>query len=259
MPGFVSRANWGARRPKGRSTSIKPEGLTLHWGGPSPWKGSGFDHNRCPSIVRAWQNYHMDGRGWFDIAYNAIVCPHGYVFEGRWRGARSAANGTNSGNYRSYAACYLGGQGDPLTDAAKLGFHEAARLLGKQIRWSHRDWKPTACPGDELATWVANGAGRPVWVDPSEPPPQPPPNAAEFLRQMLLAIKFCSNGVFKLGDSNDCVGVLQRVLNQKAGQNVTVDHIFGPQTEAAVKNVQRWTGITVDGIAGPQTWEMLKR
>lgn len=258
MPGFVSRSNWGARTAKGRSTSVKAEGVTLHWGGPSPWDGTGFNHARCAPIVRAWQNFHMDTRGWWDLAYNAVVCPHGYVFEGRWRGVRSASNGTNEGNYRSYGVCYLAGAGDPLTDAAKLGFHEAARLLGKGLRWTHRDWKPTACPGEELDTWVKNGAGRPTWSDPAEPPaPVVPP--AEFVRQMLLAIDFCSNGTFKNGDRNDCVGVLQRVLNQKAGQSIVVDHIFGPATEQAVRNVQAWTGITVDGIAGPQTWAMLKR
>ncbi|WP_255398296.1 peptidoglycan-binding domain-containing protein [Salirhabdus sp. Marseille-P4669] len=39
--------------------------------------------------------------------------------------------------------------------------------------------------------------------------------------------------------------------------NVTVDGIFGPITESAVKNYQRRHGLTVDGIVGPLTWEVL--
>ena len=40
-------------------------------------------------------------------------------------------------------------------------------------------------------------------------------------------------------------------------QQVSVDGIFGPLTEAAVKAVQTANGLTVDGIVGPQTWPKL--
>jgi peptidoglycan hydrolase-like protein with peptidoglycan-binding domain len=36
-----------------------------------------------------------------------------------------------------------------------------------------------------------------------------------------------------------------------------VDGIFGPSTEAAVKNFQHDKGLTVDGIVGPHTWAAL--
>jgi peptidoglycan hydrolase-like protein with peptidoglycan-binding domain len=39
--------------------------------------------------------------------------------------------------------------------------------------------------------------------------------------------------------------------------DVTVDGIFGPQTEAGVKTMQGFFGITVDGIVGPVTWQAL--
>jgi peptidoglycan hydrolase-like protein with peptidoglycan-binding domain len=38
---------------------------------------------------------------------------------------------------------------------------------------------------------------------------------------------------------------------------LTVDGIFGPETEAAVKNFQQDNGLTVDGIVGPHTWQAL--
>jgi peptidoglycan hydrolase-like protein with peptidoglycan-binding domain len=49
---------------------------------------------------------------------------------------------------------------------------------------------------------------------------------------------------------------LQQLLRAR-GQNVAVDGIFGPNTEAAVKAFQRSKGLGADGIVGPQTWPRL--
>jgi hypothetical protein len=112
-----------------------------------------FPHASCPSKVRGIQAFHMDARGWVDVAYSAIVCPHGYVFEGRWAGVRTAANGTNPGNAAAYAVCLLMGEGDPVTAEALAAVIDAVEWLDRQAGAGpgvngHRDWKPTACPGD---------------------------------------------------------------------------------------------------------------
>lgn len=50
------------------------------------------------------------------------------------------------------------------------------------------------------------------------------------------------------------VSYLQDVLRLKCGQNVVKDGWFGPQTEFAVRRVQKFFGLTVDGWVGKQTW-----
>lgn len=152
---LVTRAQWGARPPRNR-TPLNPTGATAHWEGPHMGV---FPHTACPSKVRGIQAFHMDSRGWSDIAYNAIVCPHGYVFEGRGPGVRSAANGTDPGNDNDAAVCYLSGEGDPFTPAGAQAMADAMHWLspgGK--RHAHRDWKPTACPGDTIAAWAHSPA-----------------------------------------------------------------------------------------------------
>jgi hypothetical protein len=156
---LITRAEWGAREPTS-VTTLWVDVDTDHWGGPG--FGAPFPHESCPAKVRAWQNYHMDVHGWSDIAYNAVGCPHGYVFEGRGRGRRSAANGTTAGNSGSDATCYLGGEGDEFTEAGKRAMKASSNWLTSpgSVRHGHRDWKPTTCPGDTIYGWVT--AGQPL-------------------------------------------------------------------------------------------------
>jgi peptidoglycan hydrolase-like protein with peptidoglycan-binding domain len=59
--------------------------------------------------------------------------------------------------------------------------------------------------------------------------------------------------IVRRGDTEHPVRTLQHLLRAH-GQNIAVDGIFGPRTEAAVRAVQTSAGIGVDGIVGPQTW-----
>ena len=121
------------------------------------------EHARCAGTVKGIQSYHMDSQGWQDIAYNALVCQHGFVFAGRGPGVVNGANGQTNANRDWPAICYLGGDGDPLTEAGKIGIWEAAEWLGvADAEWRpHRSFVSTSCPGDEVLAWLDEGHPRP--------------------------------------------------------------------------------------------------
>jgi peptidoglycan hydrolase-like protein with peptidoglycan-binding domain len=58
------------------------------------------------------------------------------------------------------------------------------------------------------------------------------------------------------GDQGHPVKTLQHLLRAR-GQNVAVDGVFGPRTNAAVRAFQQQRGLAVDGIVGPNTWSAL--
>lgn len=192
---FVTRAGWGAKPPRSRVAASPSLGSTLHYEGP---RMGDFPHTSCAPKVRGIQSFHMapvadGGRGWSDIAYTAVVCPHGWTFEGRWVGVRNGANGTNPGNRDAYAVCSLMGAGDPVPVVMLAELAEVFAYLdrdggaGSKLN-GHRDWKPTACPGEELyrhldelrarKTAILGGAG---------PAPIPSPTVHD-LEELLMAV-----------------------------------------------------------------------
>lgn len=58
------------------------------------------------------------------------------------------------------------------------------------------------------------------------------------------------------GDQQHPVQTLQYLLRAR-GHTLTVDGIFGPGTDAAVRAFQQQKGLAVDGIVGPDTWSAL--
>lgn len=171
VPGTViSRVQWGARAPKSKYTALSDKrGSTAHYEGPHMGI---FPHESCPAKVRGIQAFHMDSRGWNDIAYSTLTCPHGEIFMCRGD-ARTAAQGTNLGNATHYAHCILMGVDDVLTEAAKFALRAAFRMAREQ--WGagdeekvHSDWHATGCPGDPIRKFVRSGMGG------SEPVPDIP-------------------------------------------------------------------------------------
>lgn len=264
MTQFVTRAEAGLRAPSGSYSVIAPEGITVHYGGPSPWAGPA-DHARCASIWRAWQAFHIDERGWVDIAYTSGVCPHGARYEGRPSSSRTAAQGTHEGNRRSLAVVYIAGVGDPLTDEARWGFLDEAHRLGVPLRWVHSDWHATACPGDGLRQWKAVGWEHPSTAGvPALPPPPPPPpslsDARTRTREVQQLLGAAADGIWgpkTAGAAN--VGAFGWSPDVRARGYRGVLPLPGNKNRALVQWYQRQAnrrfgiGIAEDGLVGPAT------
>jgi peptidoglycan hydrolase-like protein with peptidoglycan-binding domain len=61
----------------------------------------------------------------------------------------------------------------------------------------------------------------------------------------------------KQGATGNQVRAIQVLLHDKFGYGLSVDGIFGPDTDAAVRDYQADHGLSVDGIVGPNTWQSL--
>jgi N-acetylmuramoyl-L-alanine amidase len=119
-------------------------------------------HSNCAARVRGMQRYHLEGRGWLDIAYNHVFCRHGFVFVGRGFGVRSAANGTKESNDHYFAVCFLGddsvGRADVTREARRalevlIAEYRRRYPKAREVR-PHSDFFATACPGDELRALI---------------------------------------------------------------------------------------------------------
>lgn len=66
-------------------------------------------------------------------------------------------------------------------------------------------------------------------------------------------------GVVKIREKNGrVVQAIQEALNS-LGFDLGVDGKFGPQTQIAIKTIQRRLGVTADGVIGPKTFEALQK
>lgn len=259
---FVDRSEWGALAPKGVSTNITPQGNTVHYEGPHMGP---YSHEKCVEMVQGIQRYHMNSNGWADIAYSSLSCQHGYIFECRWLGRRTAAQGTNDGNQISYAHCALIGVDDVPTPELIRALHDVIIHFQKngsgQMLWGHRDWRATGCPGAPLYAITHDGS---ILADvpgaitpPGQPTPLPIEPVADWYEEMILALPVLN---FNQALSSYLVDNVQGLLKgtQNGGCDPgAIDNKAGPKTLGAVKAFQRMAGLAEDGVIGPKTWRKL--
>lgn len=253
---FITRAEWGARPPtsNGNLIGAHPLGVAVHY---SEGNLGSTPDALCDDKVRGIQNYHMDTKGWADIAYSFLVCPHGNVFEGRGTGKGSAANGTTQGNLDWYAVCALGGPADTpsvlmlaaIGDAIALCREAGAgpRVIG------HRDLFPTACPGAALyayvqaARWTGVGPRPPVTAPAPVAPIRPIPAPTGGLTVRTIDLRNASTAHPVTSATAPGMKPLQRLLG------ITADGIGGDHTRWALGEQQRVHGVTRDFIFGINT------
>ncbi|QPL14064.1 endolysin [Streptomyces phage TurkishDelight] len=173
---FVEREDWGAPASSPASYLPSARGVKIHYLGTEYTSRA---HSLCDDYVRSIRAAHLANvqENYVDVAYTALVCEHGTVFEGRGTHKRPGANGTPELNSRDYAVCALLGSKTLIVppDAMLHGLVDAIEWLrrdGDAGTWlgGHRDGYATECPGDWLYGWVRRGAPRPDDGGQEEPP-----------------------------------------------------------------------------------------
>ncbi|MGH7376858.1 MAG: peptidoglycan recognition protein family protein [Candidatus Methylomirabilales bacterium] len=265
-----TRAEWGARPPKSVQAIGTVRGVALHYSGSASDEQA--DHANCAGRVRGIQRYHMDTRGWADVAYNFLACLHGTVFEGRGFGHRSAAQGTNDGNAHYLAVCFLGNDSagrDDVTDAGRAALRYVVDqvrddYLGAREVRPHSSFHATACPGDELRAWIAQGMPASAQPSPEPAPPPAPPGHSHALP--MVRVRDGRGQVFhpEAGRWFTQQGTpwwefadVQTHLHGHGLDSGPVDGIGGPRTDRAIRAFQRRRGLAPDGVVGPNTWRRL--
>jgi hypothetical protein len=147
---YLPRSAWGARPRNGGGRSLstaRVEGEALHWPGMSSRIDATGDAGarRVASALRGWQDYHMDVRGWSDIAYMVAIDQAGRAWTLRGLNVQSGANGNEDVNERFGAFLLVLGPGEEPTAAMKAKGHRDVRPEG------------TDCPGDRAYAAIQRG------------------------------------------------------------------------------------------------------
>ncbi|MBK8468706.1 MAG: N-acetylmuramoyl-L-alanine amidase [Actinomycetales bacterium] len=191
-PTIISRAQWGAdeslRQGCVPSWADTTRAATVHHTAGS----NTYTAAESAGIVRSVMKYHIQGRGWCDIGYNALVDRYGQIFEGRIGGLTNPVIGAHSlgFNSRNFGISVMGDFTvanvpavtiDALSSIIAMRFHDfyvnpngTATLTssdsgshypaGTTVTFptidGHRDFQSTACPGAKTVCRPANHPGQ---------------------------------------------------------------------------------------------------
>jgi peptidoglycan hydrolase-like protein with peptidoglycan-binding domain len=253
---LVTRAEWGAQPPKQAWTYVVgTRGVKVHYEGAPVPTDLPAHHEWCAGRVRDIQAAHMSDptEGWIDIAYNAVICPHGYVFEGRGPHHETGANGNQPLNLAHYAVCGMVGDSGLTqpTDDMLNGLRDAIDWLRQQGGaggeiLGHRDGYPTDCPGDPLYAWVRAGAPRPGGSGAGGGGTGSASGAPSWPGEYLVVQDP------PLHDDN--VRIWQQRMADR-GWSIAVDGWYGDRSAAVCRQFQQEHDLQADGVVGPVTWD----
>lgn len=166
----VDQAGWGSRftYPDGTKTPWTPDKSIIHWGGATD-PGVGLQSYEA-KVLRGWQRYHVDVRGWTDIAYNYAIGDSGTIYRCRGENRSGATSGDYEDdgipeNEEARAIAWVGGQGHTPSAAAFTAFDRFLRSTDESLVIGHNDVKQTACPGPALTAYIDNAS----WTAPAVP------------------------------------------------------------------------------------------
>lgn len=169
---YFPRSAWNARASKGpkhlNATGLL--GTALHW--PGMGNRALFAQDDVAHALRGWQDYHMDDRGWSDIAYQVAVDQAGRAWQLRGLTTRSGANGDEDANLAYGAILLVLGTGQTPTGAlintTRQVIADFRRLYPKATAIKPHSWvrthytgEGTDCPGDAARGLIAAGQFEP--------------------------------------------------------------------------------------------------
>lgn len=177
MPVIARRQDWTEADPTGPLDSEDVRFLIVHH------TASSTEHEPedVPGILRGIRSFHIESRGWDDIAYNFLIDRHGVIWEGRAGSLEGPVAGDATGGNQGFTqlVCLIGDfTTEPPTEAAQQSLIATLAWLAAKYevnveagttvsfvsrgsnRWpggtevtttpisGHRDMSLTSCPGD---------------------------------------------------------------------------------------------------------------
>lgn len=156
--GLVQRSTWsrGNPVPSLMDRMLPIDKITVHHDGMTPFTATA--QSAAASRIEAIRRAHRN-QNWGDIGYHFLIDPSGRVWEGRplaWQGAHVKDN--NEGNI---GVCVLGNyEEQSIVDRQVYALDNflASTMrqygIAKNRVYTHREFRPTACPGRSLQARV---------------------------------------------------------------------------------------------------------
>ena len=153
----VSRESWGAVAPRlAEMTPHVIDRLTIHHAGTQAGVTG-------PGQIRGWQDWHMNGQGWPDLAYHIVVSVDGRIYEGR----DPAFRGDTGTTYDTTGHLLVVVEGNFEVEQPTAAQLASLKLV---LAWAserydvtpntisgHGDHAATLCPGRHLETLIHSG------------------------------------------------------------------------------------------------------
>ncbi|XP_048733651.2 peptidoglycan recognition protein-like [Ostrea edulis] len=160
FPGLITCTKWNARSPKKKASKFirDPHIVIIIHGVTNPC----FTHEECIKSVQAYQDFHMDTKGWDNIGYNFLIGEDGNAYEGR--GPDSIGAHTLGYNAFSIGICFIGNYNLRLPNPKALDTSkrlikwlvESGKIPENYTLKGHRDLRPTESPGQLLYQEIQN-------------------------------------------------------------------------------------------------------
>ncbi len=222
LPNYLNRISWQARKPKYPLINrkiLRPEKIIVHYNG-----GKIAD---TKINARGIQKFHLDTRGWRDVAYNFLIGQQIFLGRGYW-----AQNGAHPSkipagkfaNEKCIAIMFLLGGKQEIPEYQKQNFRNLKSALDKLARKNlkiefHSDISSTNCPGLNLKKWIKSEFH------------QPKTRISTPKREKKAVVK-----TVKKGSKVEIIQI-QQLLNVLFVKNLTFDGIFGSRTLAAFRSI----------------------